>query len=270
MRTRDQTVGPGGRRPLRPGARAPGSLAIGGLLVFGDRNENGIFVLLVGGYILFSATSELRAVGLDGRCSAASRLAEVMDADPPVLPGVDDGARPRRHRPPPPAPHRLPDPRRQRPHQRRAHRRGGAGQRPAHLAHACASSTSPSPSTACRRRRTDDSVLVTAAAHPQLGVGPGARAAPRRPGGRHRRQRRRRAGPPGPAHPPGRTPPSRRRPPRPGRYAPRPCPNPSPTGWTTASPSSPSTTARPTPSATTARRPARRARPRRGRGARPS
>ena len=62
-----------------------GLVGVGMLLFFGDHNENGFFVLLVGGYILFSATSELRASASMALLRGV-RLSEVMDADPPVLP----------------------------------------------------------------------------------------------------------------------------------------------------------------------------------------
>ncbi|MBV9952972.1 MAG: hypothetical protein JO291_13545, partial [Acidimicrobiia bacterium] len=51
----------------------------------GDSNENGILVIFVGGYILMSATAELRATASMGLLRGV-RLSEVMDVDPPVLP----------------------------------------------------------------------------------------------------------------------------------------------------------------------------------------
>ena len=84
MRTRDQTSAQAAA--ARFGQVLGGGLtAIGALLAFGDRNENGFLVLLVGGYILFSATSELRASASMGLLRGV-RLSEVMDAEPPVLP----------------------------------------------------------------------------------------------------------------------------------------------------------------------------------------
>ena len=84
MRTRDQTSAQAAAARFGQVLGA-GLTAIGALLAFGDRNENGFLVLLVGGYILFSATSELRASASMGLLRGV-RLSEVMDAEPPVLP----------------------------------------------------------------------------------------------------------------------------------------------------------------------------------------
>jgi hypothetical protein len=48
-------------------------------------NGNGILVIFVGGYILMSATAELRATASMALLRGV-RLSEVMDVDPPVLP----------------------------------------------------------------------------------------------------------------------------------------------------------------------------------------
>jgi hypothetical protein len=84
MRTRDQTTAQS--LAARFGQVLGGGLvAIGTLLAFGDRNENGFLVLLVGGYILFNASSEQRATNSMGLLRGV-RLAEVMEPDPPVMP----------------------------------------------------------------------------------------------------------------------------------------------------------------------------------------
>ena len=75
--------------------------------------------------------------------------------------------------------------------------------------------------------RTDDSVLVTLQRTRNSAIGPGARAAARRPGRRHRRPRRRRPGPPGPAAPAQAVTAAWRGAASTGStYAPAPCPNP--------------------------------------------
>ncbi len=62
-----------------------GLLVLGAYLTFGDSNENGIWLLFVGGYIFASAGSELRSSASLGVLRGV-RLGEVMDTDPPVLP----------------------------------------------------------------------------------------------------------------------------------------------------------------------------------------
>jgi Zn-dependent protease len=84
MRTRDQTSAQVAAARFGQVLGA-GLLGVGGLLFFGDHNPNGVFVLLVGGYILFNATAELRSSASMALLRGV-RLSEVMDADPPVLP----------------------------------------------------------------------------------------------------------------------------------------------------------------------------------------
>ena len=84
MRTRNQTAAQvaGARVGQVLGA---GLLALGVFLLQGDDGRNGIWVLVVGVYILVSATSELRSTAALGLLRDI-RVREIMDPDPPVLP----------------------------------------------------------------------------------------------------------------------------------------------------------------------------------------
>jgi Zn-dependent protease len=84
MRTRDQTSAQASAARFGQVLGA-GLATLGLLLLFNDSNPNGVFVAFVGAYILFSATSELRATASMGLLRGV-RLSEVMDVDPPVLP----------------------------------------------------------------------------------------------------------------------------------------------------------------------------------------
>lgn len=78
--TRAQAIG------ARVGQALGAALIAGGAyLGFSLGNPNGIWALIVGAYILASASSELRATAAMGVLRDVT-VAEVMDADPPVLP----------------------------------------------------------------------------------------------------------------------------------------------------------------------------------------
>jgi Zn-dependent protease len=86
MQTRDQTAAQ--NAAARFGQVLGGCMtALGVFLLMGGSgaNGNGILVIFVGGYILMSATTELRATASMGLLRGV-RLSEVMDVDPPVLP----------------------------------------------------------------------------------------------------------------------------------------------------------------------------------------
>ena len=130
------------------------------------------------------------------------RLSEVMDADPPVLPAWmtvhDLVATAHRHQPHTAFPIRDVNGR-------------ISGVLTAEAVQASDPRAWPSlrlvdlafPVDRVQTGRTDDSVLVTLQRTRSSRLRPGAGAAPRRPGGRHRRPRRRRPGAAGPARPPG-------------------------------------------------------------------
>jgi Zn-dependent protease len=86
MQTRDQTSAQ--TAAARFGQVLGGCMtALGVFLLMGGSSAsgNGILVIFVGGYILMSATAELRASASMGLLRGV-RLSEVMDVDPPVLP----------------------------------------------------------------------------------------------------------------------------------------------------------------------------------------
>jgi Zn-dependent protease len=86
MQTRDQTAAQ--TAAARFGQVLGGCMtALGVFLLMGGSgaNGNGILVIFVGGYILMSATAELRATASMALLRGV-RLSEVMDVDPPVLP----------------------------------------------------------------------------------------------------------------------------------------------------------------------------------------
>ena len=229
MRTRDQTSAQAAAARFGQVLGA-GLTAIGALLFFGDRNENGFLVLLVGGYILYSATSELRATASMGLLRGV-RLSEVMDADPPVLPAWmtvhDLVATAHRYQPHTAFPVRDVN-----------------GRISGVLTAEAVQATDPRAWPTLRltdlafpidRVQTARDRRLGArhpAAVPQQRQRAGPRAVARRPRRGHRRARRRRPGPPGPADAPRTDRPrrlgrGRRRPPAPGSdLRSRTCPNP--------------------------------------------
>jgi len=84
MQSRDQTRAQA--TAARVGQALGGALLAGGaFILFGDQNESGIWLLLVGGYIFVNARSELRATPSLALLRGV-RIGAVMDPSPPVLP----------------------------------------------------------------------------------------------------------------------------------------------------------------------------------------
>lgn len=84
MQNRDQTRSQA--TAAKVGQALGATLFVGGLLLlFGNTNESGFWLLIVGGYIFGSARSELRATPALGLLRGI-RVGEVMDPGPPVLP----------------------------------------------------------------------------------------------------------------------------------------------------------------------------------------